>query len=113
MCHPWEFVSLLTRQGQRDSPACEKDALATDIASSKEKKNRKRRVKSLGSLYTSQGQARLREQHRAYIGRRLTCAWATSPWDKKRRADMSNKEKTVKRWLPVVRLPHPGTAACA
>ena len=22
--------------------------------------------------------------------------------------DMSNKEKTVKRWLPVVRLPHPG-----
>ena len=21
---------------------------------------------------------------------------------------MSNKEKTVKRWLPVVRLPHPG-----
>ena len=30
--------------------------------------------------------------------------------DKVQSRDMSNKEKTVKRWLPVVRLPHPGNA---
>ena len=54
MCHPWKLVSMLTCQGQRDSPACEKVALATDIAPSTEKKKRKRRLRSPESLYTSQ-----------------------------------------------------------